>query len=451
MSLSGLLNIARSSLLAQSGALSVTSKNVANATTPGYTRRVASLDPQAGGGVQYLGETRVFDRFAYAHSVEQRGKKGSADARASALARIEAIVAPPRQTVAEKATSLMTAFVTLTAYPTDPAIQADVLARSTELASSVSNTALQLNKTSNELLERARGTTAEVNERLERVAELNGKIASAEAQGNDAGELRDRRDQSIREIGERLGVRPVEDPQGRITLFGAGAALVEGSKASPLSLDLDAAGAMRFTVQGATTLDVTSRVDSGQLGGLREARDVDLARVRGNLDAYAFDVANTINAVHASGFGKDGVTGRTLFTPPASVAGAAASMVLDPSMVDRPDRIATAGSAAELPGGNSAAVRLAELADAAAFGGATLAGRFATLASDLGMRKASAESEGSLREDTLALAEAMSEGASGVSLDEEMIDMTRYQRAFEASSRVLRTADELLEGLMRDL
>lgn len=449
MSLSGLLNTARSGIAAQSGALGVTSQNVANATTVGYTRRIAALGTQVGGGVQFGGSFRSVDRFAQAHVVDQQGYRGAADSRARALARIEAVMAPPGQTIGDRATALITSFNTLAAYSQDPAVRADVLAKADDFASTVSSTARALTQTSKELLEQAQAVVGEVNDRLGHIAALNQKIADAKAQGSDASDLRDQRDQWIRDIGERVGVRSVEDAQGRVTLFGAGAVLVEGSRTSPMALDLDASGKMRVTVQGASAIDVTSRIESGRLGGLREARDVDLAKTQDALDSYAFDVANTINAAHQAGFGLDGGTGRPLFTVPAAQSGAAFDMSLDASMRDRPDRLASAGSAAELPGGNGTAQVLAQLADTDAFGGATLANRFGTLAGDVGTRKASAEAELALREDTLSLAETMSESASGVSLDEEMIDLTRYQRAFEASSKVLRVADELLDNFMR--
>lgn len=449
MSLSGLLNTARSGLVAQSGALSISGQNVANATTAGYTKRIAALSVQVGGGVVYGGNVRTFDRFAYAHMVDQQGQKGSATARSEALARIEAIIAPPGDTIGDRASALATGFSTLAAYPVDPAVRADILAKAEDFASAVATTASSLAQTSKELLEQAQSVVGEINDRLGRVADLNTKIADAVARGGDASSLRDQRDQWVREVGDRVGVKVVEDPQGRVTLFGVGAVLVDGAKTSQMSLDLSANGAMRITVQGASAIDVTARVDSGSLGGLKEARDVDLAKARENLDAYAYDVSSTFNAAHAAGYGLDGGTGRSLFAPLATKSGAALAMAVDPAMRDRPDRIAAAGSSSELPGGNGSALALAQLADQDVFGGATLANRFATLAGDVGTRKASADAEASLREDTLALAETMNESASGVSLDEEMVDMSRFQRAFEASSKVLRTADELLDGFLR--
>ena len=451
MSLSGLLDIARSGLLAQSGALGITGQNVTNATTAGYTKRVASLTPQVGGGVTFNGEIRSFDKFAYAHVVHQTGLQSAANARANALAGIEAIVEPTSGTIGDRATALMGALTTLTAYPNDAAVRADVLSKVDDLASNISSAAQALTGAQSELLKQSQGVVGDVNDRLGYIATLNGKIAEAQAQGSDASNLRDQRDKYIKEIGERVGVRAIEDPQGRVTLFGAGAVLVQGNKTSPMTLDLDASGKMRVTVQGASTIDITARLDSGTLGGLREARDVDLAAAQGGLDAYAFDVANTINAVHVTGFGSDGIDGRPLFAVSATKAGAATTIAIDPGMVGRPELIAAAGSVAELPGGNSGATALAALAESDSFGGTSISNRYATLAGDVGTRKANAEAEKSLRDDTLALATSISESASGVSLDEEMIDMSKYQRAFEASSKVLQTANELLGNFLRDI
>ncbi len=449
MGLFGLLGIARDGVAAQSAALTTTGTNVANVATPGYTRRTALLETAtAGGGVRYAGTGRTFDRFAYAHVVDEQGKHGAASARSDALSEVEATLAPPTGSIGEHAVAMMQAWNAFASAPTDPSLRADVVARTSNFADSLRTTRAALEATSEKLLGTAGDVVTELNANLSRIADLNEQIATATASGGDPASLRDQRDTAIRNVGERIGARAIEDKTGRLTVYGGGAVLVEGDHASPVSIDLDPSGAVRFYVTGASKNEVTARVDTGTLGGLREARDRDVARSIEELDAYAFDVANAFNAVHAAGFGTDGATGRSLFAISATEGGAASTIALEPSLVGHPERVAGADASGTLPGGNAVARELAGLADRPVFGGATLPDRFASMATGVGFRKASADAEVSLRTDTLAVAESLSESANGVSLDEEMVNLSRYQRAFEAQVKILRAADEMLASLM---
>jgi flagellar hook-associated protein 1 FlgK len=69
----------------------------------------------------------------------------------------------------------------------------------------------------------------------------------------------------------------------------------------------------------------------------------------------------------------------------------------------------------------------------------------------VGQRKQNAANDVSTRDAMTAQVETMRQSVSGVSLDEEMVAMTQYQRAFEAASRVFTTADQLLEDLINTL
>lgn len=448
MGLFGLLGVARDGLAAQSGGISTTGQNIANVSTPGYVRRAAILESAKDGGVRFNRNERTFDRFAYAQVLDQQGRYSAADARGSAMTEIEATMAPPTGSIGDEAIRLVQSFNALAGFPTDQSLRQDVVNKSENLANALAQTAKSLEATGENLLGRSKDTVREINQSLKTIADLNTQIATAIGSGGDPSGLRDQRDLAIRDVAERIGARAVEGNDGRMTLFAAGAVLVEGDQAKPMSMDLDPNGAMRFFVHGASKTDVTRNVTTGSLGGLREARDVDLAKATSDVDAYAFDVANAFNAVHATGYGADGVTGRDLFVAPTQLKGAAAAMALDPQIAAHPERIGAAGSTAELPGGNTVALKLGSLASSTAIGGSTLADRFAAMMMDVGVRKQSATAEMDLRTDTLAVAQQVSDSANGVSLDEEMVNLSQFQRAFEASAKVMRAADELLRNLM---
>lgn len=444
---------------AQSAGLSVTGQNISNVNTPGYARRsvVLSTRPVQGssvGGVEAQSVARSFDRLSRGRVVEEHGRQGAADARASALASVEAALVPGGATIADRVGSFFQSLDALSASPSDTSARLGVLRGASDLAQQISGAASDLEAQRGDLLQRAQGIAGEVNERLGRIASLNTQIAEATARGDAGADLRDQRDQLVQDVGDRVGARAVEDATGQITLFAAGTALVEGNRSSPLSVDVGASGSLRVQAQGTSgsMVDVTSSTTQGALGGLHEARDTDIPAASAALDRFAFDLAASVNAAHSGGFGLDGTSGRPLFTTTVTATGAARAMALNPALEGHPERVAASARAADLPGGNGVALQLAGLASRPLGSGvASPAERFGAIAAEVGTRHASAEAESELRTDTVLQAESMRESESGVSLDEETMNLNRFQRAFEASTRVLRVADELLDNLMKSL
>lgn len=449
MSLFSLLSVARDGILANAGALQVTSQNVAGASTPGYVRRAAVLEARPQGGVAMAGVSRGFDRFAYEQLVKQESLLSAARARSQAMVEVEALAAPGANDLAERASALLAAFHEMALHPADAGVRSTVLARAEALAAGFSETADGLESLRADLLTRARDVAAEVNTRLEQLAELDRQIVQATGGGDTAPDLRDRRDQLVREVADRIGARAIEDPRGGITLFGGGAVLLDSGVAATVSVSLDASGALRIeSLRNGATTDLTASVEEGTLGGIREARDSDVTSVLAELDAYAFDVADLFNGIHAAGYGLDGGTGRPLFTAPGGAAGAAHAMALDPDLVGHPERLAAASSASDLPGGSDVAVALARAGQATLAGGGTISERFASMTGRIGVLRASTAGEELLREDTVASAATLRESVSGVSTDEEMIRLQQFQRGFEASTRVLRTIETLFDTLL---
>ncbi|MEO8796854.1 MAG: flagellar hook-associated protein FlgK, partial [Polyangiaceae bacterium] len=311
-----------------------------------------------------------------------------------------------------------------------------------------------IQKSRDSMLSDAQSVASDVNQSLSSIAKLNGQIANAVASGNDASSLKDQRDQLVTVVASKIGAKTIAGDNGQITLFAAGTTLVDGNTASSISVQADANDNLQIQAHRSdgTTLDVTSYVADGSLGGIKEARDTDATSTLNQLDQYAYDLSNAFNSINASGYGTDGTTGNNIFVAPASVTGAAKAMALDPGIIGKPEKIAASSTAAGLPGGNDLAVKLAGLASAP-LGGTTQSptARFATIASSLGIAKQSADNEVSLRQSTVGQAQTMNDSASGVSLDEEMTNLTQYQRAFEASSKVLQAVDELLQNLIQSL
>jgi flagellar hook-associated protein 1 len=453
------MSVARDALTANQGALDIVGKNITSASLPGYVRRRPLLESQVvgrdgPGGVAFKGPERVVDRFVEARLLQESSLYGAAELRAEGLMGLEASLSPSGGGgVGARLSAFFGAVTDLASSPADPTKRSAFLSRAEEVAGAFRTAAEGLAARRQDLLGKAGGVAQEINDRLAQIAELNVQIAEATGLGDPAPDLHDRRELLLRETSERIPVQLVREPNGSVSVLSSGTALVTGREHSVLSVSTDAQ--QNLLIQAArangVTVDITSRVDGGQLGGLREARDRDIPALSSDLDQLAFDLADAMNTVHASGFGKDGGTGRPLFEPPGGVSGAAKNLSISSLMAGQPDRVAASASLAEIPGGNGAALALAGLASQALGPGGTPAARFAALGGKLGGLQVTADNAVALRSDTLGMVETLREQASGVSIEEEMVDLTRYQRAFEASMKVLRVADELLEGLIREV
>ena len=117
-------------------------------------------------------------------------------------------------------------------------------------------------------------------------------------------------------------------------------------------------------------------------------------------------------------------------------------------MAGNPAAIAAAADAATVPGGSANAAALAAIWNNPLSGGRTASETYGDIVGAIGQRKSfiaqAVETQAAIREQI----QSMREAVSGVSLDEEMVALTKYQRAYEAAGRVLSTVDELLQDLL---
>jgi flagellar hook-associated protein 1 FlgK len=456
-SLTSLLNTARDGLTAQSYGLNVTGQNVANVNTPGYVRREALLEThalgsQTTGTVHAAGLRRVTDEFVERRHYESSGLSAAAQEHDQRLESVEALFNDLSGTgLGSALDGVFHSFTRLAANPSDSTVRQAALDSAAGFSQRVRDTANALAETRDNLLSDAQGTVSQVNENAKAIAQLNRQISVAEAQGNDAADLKDKRNNLLLDMAALIDVRVINS-NGSIAVQTAGTTLVEGDEARSLSVDLAADGSMRLLAQrtGGPATEITRFLTGGKLAGIKETRDVDVFEVANKLDRFVFDVTNAINAQHAQGFGLDGGTGRDIFEVGGQVTGAARALSVSADVAGNPNALAASSSASELPGNSNNAAALSALSTSqVVFGNSrTAAEAYGDLVGDIASRRASSARALESREAIHAQVTAMHEAMSGVSLDEEFVNLTKFQRAYEASARVLSTVDELLQELL---
>jgi flagellar hook-associated protein 1 FlgK len=220
-----------------------------------------------------------------------------------------------------------------------------------------------------------------------------------------------------------------------------GRVVVQGESVEDLRFDRSAADAPTLGGRALQPVEV-----DGRIGGLLETRDVDLADAIRRLDELARDLADEVNAVHRQGTAADGRPAGDFFVMTRldhdGVGGAAATLSVDPAVLDDADRIA-AGSSGE-SGDNVVALDLAALRQR--LGGPS--GRLQALVVDFGARAKEAADLATGQGVIVQSFEAQRESVSGVSLDEEATNLLQFQRSYEAAARVMSIVDEMTQTLL---
>ncbi len=459
--LGDVLNTARDALAAQSYGLGVTGQNVANVNTPGYVRRSPLLQSlplgsESFGSVSIKGITRHADVYTDQRHYSAVGLSSAASENDRLLSYLEAQFDVTSGIDVGSATSeLFSSFSALSTDPTNPATRAQVLGKAGNFALMLNRAADQLSTYRAQVFQEAQATAGQINGPAQQLADVTSKISDAEAAGQDASDLKDTRDAMLLDLSELVDVRTFTNGQGQLVVQASGTTLVEGDNYRKLGVGLSGAGTFRIfsvTDTGAR-VDVSPYLSGGKLAALRDNHDEHSVAALNGLNNLAYDVATKVNELHGQGYDLDGNTGLRLFDVPASPENAARTIQVHSDVAGQPQRIAASASAAGVPGDANNAIAISQLAYAKIAGGGrrTAAEAYGDVVADVGTRRQSAQMDAEVREAVAAQTLALKESASGVNLDEEMVALSKYQRAYQAASRVMMTADGLLEELMNSI
>jgi flagellar hook-associated protein 1 FlgK len=442
------LSTASNSLLAQRMGLDVVGQNIANINTPGYSRRslvLAEVPPtdtlSAGGGVSVVEVRALRDALVEARLRRAQGGTAYDSALAEELGSVEASIGMPGASIDAELTRFFDAFAELAVDPTSAAARDEVVRQGSALSSAFRSIVDQMTNIRGDVDTSIRSSVDEVNRLAAEMANLNVEVAM---NGNNVETIRDRQNTILGRLGELADVAVLARTDGGVDVtLSTGQPLVLGDTAYPLALSANG-----FTSIQAGGVDVTASLSGGRIGGLLHVRDTMIPGYLGQLDQMAFDIATTVNGMHASGFDAYGVAGGNFFAPPASVAQAAGNLSVDAALLADSGRLAASATGAS--GDNANARALAALRDGPIPSGGTRTpfdtwGQFAY---GVGSDAANARSAASSHGDIVTQLQQLRAEVSGVSYDEEAAHMMRYQRAYEANARYFQTIVSTLDVLM---
>jgi len=463
MSLAAALEIGKSGLKIYQVATEVVSENIANVNTPGYSRQRVVLEDAPpstangfplGTGVKISSVERYYDALLQKQLVNGGTTSGYDKTKSDVLQQIEPVFNEIAQDgLGASITDFFNSWQDLSLNPTGSAERQAVLDKGQILADQFNYVSRTLNSAIVAQNDALPPMKDDVNLILSNIAKLNGQIKVTEQVAGNANEMRDQRDYLVRQLAENMSISTVENNDGTTDITYTDAtgtyAMVTGTNAATLSISttggfLADGTTPRNDLQitpaggGATT---TIAPTTGKLGAVVVTRDTTLPGYLAQVDTLATNLATQVNTQNQAGFDLNGAAVTIDFFNPSTNAG---TIAVNPAMTTT---FIGASGTLGVKGDNANAVLLARLNTVNGYSSS-----YNTLMAQVGLDVQTASSVVTQDNAFMKQLTTLRDSSSGVSLDEELTDLIKYQRSYQASAKLITTAGEMMDtiiGMMR--
>ena len=449
-----------SGLFTSQTAIQVTGNNIANVNTPGYSRQTANITSstpleqgnlQLGTGSTVSTVDRAGDSFITNQLNTQSATYSEYNASSTPLSDIEQAFSIGDSSLSSSISSFFDSWGALSSNPSGATERQQVLQTAGNLANNFQQINQQLTQTTDGINTTIESAIPSLNQQLQQIATLNSNILQTEtASSSDANTLRDQRDLLVQKVSETTGATTYTDKQGMTCLqLPDGLPLVAGNVPSTFSTTQIAGLTQINLTCGQTSSSLSNNDFGGEFKGLLSVRDVTIPQFKDNTDQLAYTIATDVNTLHTTGIDQNGNAGTNLFnltapTDPTAPAwqGASASIKVG---ISAPKLIAAGKTSST--GDNSIALSMADLPDTASINGSTYNENYAQIASDAGLLVSSNEQKVTDSSQLMNNTQTNLNSISGVSTDQEMVNLIQYQAGYSAAAKYISTIKEMLTTL----
>ena len=442
-------------------ALDTTTHNIANANTPGYSRqRVGQsastpytlpamhrnpMPAQIGTGVNIDGLDRVRDFFTDRQIRAATGELGDHATMVRYYDRIEALVNEPSTgEFSGQLDRFWNAWSDLSLDPSDLSARAVVLEEGAGIAETMNRMTNELSGLRGDAATEIDFVVSDINDLASGVADLNRDIRKLVALGQSPNDLMDRRDLMVDDLARMTGATATYNGDGTVDLSIDGRPLVSGMTTDPLQTQAGAGG--NIDIVWSSDLAAVA-LPSSELGALQTLNNTTIPDIQADLDSFFSELTSGVNAIHQAGYGLTDPAGpppgRDFFEVTGGVYSVNATLVGDPALV-------AAAQSPGQPGDNSNALAMAELATAKSTNGGTTSynEHFGNLVAGIGSDARRAIEAALNQSAFVSYLETQRQSVSGVSIDEEVANLVKFQHSFEAAARAMTAADQALDTII---
>ncbi|MCL1124780.1 flagellar hook-associated protein FlgK [Shewanella surugensis] len=455
-----LLNIGMSGLTASMAALNTTSNNVANAAVPGYSRQQLLTSSVAGGGygggagVNVDGIRRISDQYQVAQLWNTSSGVGYASTQQSYHSQVETVFNTDGNNISQGLDTLFAALNASMEKPNETAYRQGVLNEANALSQRINSINDSLSAQTTQIESQMGASVNEINTQIETIARLNSEIQSSANNGTPSASLLDSRDAAIDDLANIIDIRVTEESNGMVNIsLSQGQPLLAGTTKSTLVTSPSTSNPTlkQINIQFGQSSFPVDKNTGGSLGALLDYRDNDLADSITFVNEMAKNLADEFNRTLKNGTDLNGATPKLdLFSyDPSNPAG---TLGLTSGFTS--DMLAFGQNST--PGDNSNLRDLVEIANTNfTFGSinatTSMGDAFAAKIGQLGSTARQANLNADTSTQLQMNAQSQWSSTSGVNLDEEGVNLIKYQQQYQANAKIISTADQLFQTLLNSI
>lgn len=483
--MSNLLNIGSTGLSASKKSLETTGHNIANVNTEGFSRQKVNQTTNVpitksglvhGTGVRVKSVTRVNDDFINKRLAKSISNEKFYNQRMDRMSQVEDIFNEiDTEGLNQVMNRFFNSFRELANQPENETIRSVVRDQANLVVQDFKRIRENLDSISNGIDENIKAEVIDINQTSDHIANLNKKIQALEAIHEETGDLRDQRDLAVRNLSKSFKVHTYQDSKGQyvVTAKNVGT-LVTGTLAQHLQVGTknksdsanNLAGSAEIFFKGKPAHSISHKFQGGSIASLIRVRNQDIVEIKEKVDTIAFNLSKSVNAIHRRGFvnrqiqvsesgqastvdSKGPTTGINFFKEPTSITDSALNLSLSDAVREDLSNVVTALSP-NSPGDNRVSLAISKLQHEKVLGDkdATLEEYYLQAVGKIGLETGKARLDSEQAQGLKAQAESIRERLVGVSIDEEASNMVRFQHAYEASAKIMQTADEMFKTVI---
>lgn len=326
-----MLTIGSAATMTFKKALDVTSHNVANVSTEGYSRQRAEIlsnSPNTvgasfmGGGSRVSTVERISAEYLTSQLLNSNSMLERYDSQLSLSNQVEGVIAANDGGVQEFMQGFFDSLQALGNNPTSSTSRQLVLDDANSLSSHIENLTSVLGETQYQVNNQIKGITVEINDRLQTIQTINSQVEKALSNSQQPpNDLLDQRDQAVMELSQYIDIKSYTQSNGRVDVFtnDGRLPLLADNKLVPLKADLSPYQSenrveLYMTINGATKV-VSDRITGGELGGILDVRTNMLDQAQNDLGVTLNGLVASMNWQHYQGYDSNDQPGGNLFEP----------------------------------------------------------------------------------------------------------------------------------------